>query len=101
MSLFVGIQGKHTFGVGCRSPPFNLDFNDFENSDWRKLKWHITTDGKNANGVSEKKPRKRFYESMVSMRIPLKKSAPMTERSLILTGGFAVGQAISENTLRE
>ena len=26
LSLFVGKQDKPVFGVGCRSPPFNLDF---------------------------------------------------------------------------
>ncbi len=61
LSFFAGIRRKAVFGVGCRSPPFNLDFNDSQNSDWRKLEWHITADGKNANGVSGKKPRKRFY----------------------------------------
>jgi len=56
LPFFAGICRRAASGVGCRSPPLNLDFNDFQNSDWRKLKWHITTDGKNANGVSGKKP---------------------------------------------
>ena len=33
LSLFVGIKDKPISGVGCRSPPFNLDFS--KNSDWR------------------------------------------------------------------
>ena len=62
LSFFAGIRRKAVSDVGCRSPPFNLDFNDFQNSDWRKLEWHITTDGKNENGVSGKRPRKDFTE---------------------------------------
>lgn len=26
LSIFVELQGKPAFGVGCRSPPHNLDF---------------------------------------------------------------------------
>ena len=33
LSLFVKIQDKPVSGVGCRSPPANLDFQ--KNSDWR------------------------------------------------------------------
>jgi hypothetical protein len=29
LSLFVGTQDKPISGVGCRSPPFNLDFQKF------------------------------------------------------------------------
>ena len=33
LSFFVGIRRRAVSGVGCRSPPFNLDFQ--KNSDWR------------------------------------------------------------------
>ena len=33
LSFFVGIRRKAISGVGCRSPPANLDFQ--KNSDWR------------------------------------------------------------------
>ena len=33
LSFFVRTQDKPVFGVGCRSPPANLDFQ--KNSDWR------------------------------------------------------------------
>ena len=33
LSFFVGIRRKAVSGVGCRSPPANLDFQ--KNSDWR------------------------------------------------------------------
>ena len=70
LSFFAGIWDKPVSGVGCLSPPVNLDFNDFQNSDWRKLEWHKTTGGKNANSVSGKKPRNKFYASTVLKRIP-------------------------------
>ncbi|NBK94298.1 hypothetical protein D5278_20500 [bacterium 1XD21-13] len=38
LSLFAEMRRKAVSGVGCRSPPFNLDFNDFQNSDWRCLR---------------------------------------------------------------
>ncbi|MCI8408496.1 MAG: hypothetical protein HFJ09_04395 [Lachnospiraceae bacterium] len=88
MSFFAGIWDKIVSGVSCRSPPFNLDFDDFQNSDWRKLEWHITTDGKNANGVFGKKPRKEFYGNAVLTRIPSKKSVSMTGRILMQPDGF-------------
>ena len=33
LSIFAGIRRKAISGVGCRSPPANLDFQ--KNSDWR------------------------------------------------------------------
>ncbi len=36
LSLFMEIRRKAISGVGCRSPPVNLDFQ--KNSDWRKQK---------------------------------------------------------------
>ena len=70
LSFFAGIWDKSDFGVRCRSPPFNLDFNNFQNSDWRKLEWHIITDRKNTNGVFGKKSKKEFYENAMLTRIP-------------------------------
>lgn len=46
MSLFAERCKKTICGVGCRSPPFNLDLNDFQNPDWRKLKWRIWKEAK-------------------------------------------------------
>ena len=88
LSLFAEIRRKAVSDVGCRSPPFNLDFNNFQKSDWRKLKWHITTDGKNANGVVGKKQRKEFYGNAVLTRIPSRKSVSMTGRILMQPDGF-------------
>ena len=86
LSFFAGIWDKPVSSVGCRSPPANLDFS--KNSDWRKLEWHITTDGKNANGVSGKKPRKEFYGNAVLTRIPSRRSVSMTGRILMQPDGF-------------
>ncbi|NBH19937.1 hypothetical protein D3Z55_21715 [Clostridiaceae bacterium] len=36
LSIFAGIRRKAVSGVGCRSPPANLDFQ--KNSDWRYLR---------------------------------------------------------------
>ena len=33
LSIFAGIRYKAVSGIGCRSPPLNLDFQ--KNSDWR------------------------------------------------------------------
>ncbi|MCI8708852.1 MAG: hypothetical protein HFG98_04810 [Dorea sp.] len=38
LSFFAGICRMAVSVVGCRSPPFNLDLNDFQNSDWRCLR---------------------------------------------------------------
>jgi hypothetical protein len=56
MFFFVAIKDKPKFGVGCRSPPFNLNYQ--KNSDWRKGKWLLIKVKKNENGGSGKKPRK-------------------------------------------
>ncbi|NBH85799.1 hypothetical protein D7X88_17840 [bacterium C-53] len=37
LSIFAKIRRKAVSAVGCRSPPLNLDFSDFQNSDWRYL----------------------------------------------------------------
>ena len=37
MSIFAGIRRKAVSGVGCRSPPANLDFQ--KNSDWQAVKY--------------------------------------------------------------
>ncbi len=68
--------------------------------DWRK-EWHITTDVRTGSGVSEKKPRKKCCGNMELMKLPSNKSVLTTGQTLIPTGGFTIGQAISGNTLRE
>ncbi len=42
----------------------------------------------NANDVSGKKQKKRFYESVVLTRIPLRKSVSITEWILTQPDGF-------------
>ena len=37
LSIFAGIRRKAVSGVGCRSPPANLDFQ--KNSDWQAVKY--------------------------------------------------------------
>ena len=37
----------------------------------KEKKWHITTGGKNAIGVSEKKPKKQFYASAALTRVSM------------------------------
>ena len=86
LSLFAGIWHKPVSGVGCRSPPANLDFS--KNSDWRKQKCHSIMAEKKRNGGSGKKPRKSSYGAWVSVRIPLKNSIPTIGRSLTLTDGI-------------
>ena len=68
--------------------------------DWRKKEWHITTGVRTGNGVSGKKPRKKYCGNMELMKLRLSKFALMTEQTLIPTGGFTIGQATSGNTLR-
>jgi hypothetical protein len=69
--------------------------------DWRKKEWHITTDVRTGSGVSGKKPRKKCCGNMELMKLPSNKSVLTTGQTLIPTGGFTIGQAISGNTLRE
>ena len=38
LSFFAEIRRMALSAVGCRSPPLNLDFSDFQNSDWRYLR---------------------------------------------------------------
>ena len=56
MSLFVVTKNKPTSGVGCRSLPFNLDFQKFR---LNKSVWLTTKPEKKRNGGSEKKPKKK------------------------------------------
>ena len=56
LSLFVGIKDKPTSGVGCRSPPFNLDFQKIQIGG--KTVWLTTKPKKKRNGGSGKKPKK-------------------------------------------
>ena len=63
--------------------------------DWRKKEWHITTDVRTGSGVSGKKPRKKCCGNMELMKLPSNKSVLTTGQTLIPTGGFTIGQAIS------
>ena len=72
LSFLVGKCRRTIIGVKCRSPPFNLDFYVFKDSDWLEEK-----------------------------RMAYNKSVLTTGQTLIPTGGFTIGQAISGNTLRE
>jgi hypothetical protein len=64
--------------------PLNLGF---MKSRLEEKKWHITTDGRSANGVSGKKRRKGFYGNVVLTRIPLRKSVFTTGRILMPPDG--------------
>ena len=55
LSLFVGIKDKPISGVGCRSPPFNLDFSKIQIGG--KTVWLTIKPKKKRNGGSGKKPK--------------------------------------------
>ena len=108
LSFFIGIRRRTVTDVRCRSPPLHLDFYISSQAkacsiqiDWRKKEWHITTDVRTGSGVSGKKPRKKCCGNMELMKLPSNKSVLTTGQTLIPTGGFTIGQAISGNTLRE
>jgi hypothetical protein len=56
LSLFVVTKDKTISGVGCRSPPFNLDFQKIQIGG--KTVWLTTKPEKKRNGGSGKKPKK-------------------------------------------
>ena len=60
LSFFIGMCRRAVSAVGCRSPPIQSGLLHFKNSDWRKKEWHTTTDGRTGNGLSGKKPRKKY-----------------------------------------
>ena len=57
----------------------NLNFNILKISDWRKKEWHTTTDGRTGNGLSGKKPRKKYMPCIVANTRQAADTAKMTE----------------------
>ena len=89
VSFFTGTQDKSASGVGCRSPPHNLNFSKKFRL-WGKGEWHITTVKKNGNGDSGKRLRKRYWGDTVFQKTSLKQFAFMTGLISIQTDDFRI-----------